>query len=347
MIRTYKFYLSKHIMLHQHVMNFFNRIEFETGDFDEAFWGDDFLDIVNRHPTILKRRGIGIYNQLRVLLQPYRSQICNIIRESNNIENICLGNFNPPKVNSTATGIWSDLRDFFISLYTQVLDGDGFRDKYNTTLREHFDDFGDLNESITKCPFCGIGELKKKENETRDQYDHFLPKSIYPFSSVNFDNLVPSCMECNSFNVKGETDTIDVSTGRLFFPYLNEHSKIIINICITKDALSLEDIIWDFTFSNSLRQNDEITSWRTIYKIDSRYQGFVQPRIEKWFRSYWNTVHGEKYQIIPLSYRDKIYFATLENDEELEIEFLRRPALIGLLRDSPMATASLEAKMYS
>jgi hypothetical protein len=202
-------------MLHQHIIEFFNRIEFETGYFDETFFGEDFLDIVNRHPTILKKRCGDIYNVFRRLSQSTRSTICEQIRRSNNIEEICKGNYTPIKLDRHVKGFRKELRKFFINLYTQVLDGKGFRVKYGTTLRHHFDDFSRANEEITKCPICGISELKKAADDIRDQYDHFLPKSLYPFSSVNFENLVLSCIECNSPQVKGDHDPISFATGKL------------------------------------------------------------------------------------------------------------------------------------
>ena len=347
MLRTYKFYLSRHIMLHQHVLNFFNRIEFETGEFSDDFFDDDFLKIVNRHPTILRKRSFNIFDKLRRLEQDERTRICNEIRLSNDIEAMCVGTHTPKKIDKKTTGLWKDLRDFFLDLYLQVLDGSGFRDEYSTTLREHFNVFSNLNKSITKCPICGIGELKKAEDECRDQYDHFFPKGFYPFSSVNFVNLVPSCKECNSFDAKGETDIVAVSSGKIFFPYNNNHAPIILAFKIIKDDIKIESIEWEMNFTNSKGENDEITSWRSIYSIDSRYEGFVKARIEKWYRHYWKTVSSTIYNRIPEDERDETYFEFLRNDEEIELDFIRLPSLTGFLRDSTMATAELQASFYS
>ncbi len=347
MIRTYKFYLSCHIMLHQHIIAFFNRIEFETGDFDDGFFEPDFLDIVRRHPQILRQRSIDIYNEVKTWSQADRSALCEQIRASNDIENICKGNYKPGIIDRKANGFWKNLRDFFLDLYSQVLDGDGFRDKYHTALREHFNGFSEANEGITKCPICGIGELKKKEDECRDQYDHFLPKALYPLSSVNFENLVPSCKECNSFDAKGEEDTIGISTGKLFFPYDIDHKGISFEFHITKDDVEIENIVWKIDFSNPDGKTDEITSWRKIYRIDSRYEGFIKARIRKWYKHYWITVNGKRYQCIPEVHRDSCYFEFLENDEEIELDFLRLPSLIGFLKESILAQAQLEASVYS
>jgi poly(3-hydroxyalkanoate) synthetase len=68
---------------------------------------------------------------------------------------------------------------------------------------------------------------------------------------------------------------------------------------IALDAPKLEDVMWQIDFYNPSGKQDEISSWRAIYSIDSRYQGFVKARIKKWFRHYWMTLNSKAYEIIP------------------------------------------------
>jgi len=334
-------------MLHQHVLQFFDRIEFETGVFNNSFFDLDFLDIVKRHPTVLRKRCKEIYDIIKTWEQQDRTDLCKLIRDSNDIPNICEGNFAPPVIDNKATGLNKLLRKFFIDLYVQVIDGEGFSDKYNTSLREHFDCFSIKNKEITLCPICGIGELKKKEDSIRDQYDHFLPKALYPFSSVNFENLVPSCRECNSFDAKGEKDTIAVSTGKLFFPFDSNHKGISVEFHISNDHIKPEKVDWRIVFTNSEGKSDEIDSWRAIYKIDNRYSGHVKGRIDKWYRFYWEYIHDSDLQHLSLADRKLCCLKALEKDESLELTFIRKPALDGFISESVMAKAEIEAKYYS
>lgn len=52
---------------------------------------------------------------------------------------------------------------------------------------------------VNTCPYCNrqytftINSKKK----VRPQFDHFLPKSIYPYFALSFYNLVPCCSICN------------------------------------------------------------------------------------------------------------------------------------------------------
>ncbi|SMP00137.1 hypothetical protein SAMN06265348_1401 [Pedobacter westerhofensis] len=227
------------------------------------------------------------------------------------------------------------------------MDGDPFKDTYHTSLREHFDSFSDKNKETTLCPICGIGELKKKEDSTRDQYDHFLPKALYPFSSVNFENLVPSCKECNSFDAKGEDDTIAVSTGKLFFPFDNLHNGISVEFHIASDHIEPEKVDWRIDFTNPDGKNDEIESWKAVYKIETRYSGHVKARINKWYRFYWEYIHDSDLQHLSEADRKLCCLKALEKDETLELSFIRKPALDGFIDESVMAKAEIEARYYS
>jgi len=145
MIKSYKFLISCHQMLHHHILAFFDRIEFETGDFKDDFFDPDFLEIVHRHPTVLRKRCRNIFEIIRHWSQPDRSALCQEIRDSNRIEDICRGHCVPTRIDNTATGVHKDIRDLFLGLYKQVLDVKGFNEKYETNLRSHFDAFSMLN----------------------------------------------------------------------------------------------------------------------------------------------------------------------------------------------------------
>jgi hypothetical protein len=333
-------------MLNDYVLNFFERIEHETGIFDNAFFDPDFYDIVRRHPKIVKQPLINIYNVLRRLKQATRSSICNQIKESNNIELVCSGGYSPVLLDNDAKGLKKMLREFFLNLYEQVLDGNAFKDKFHTTLLEHFNEFRRANKNITLCPTCGIGELKMAESKTRDQYDHFLPKSLYPFSSVNFENLILCCKECNSFDVKGDKNTIVLSTGRLFYPFDSMHKQLSVSFSIATDNTIPENIIWDINYSSPDGKIGEIQSWRTIYDIDRRYHDFAKGRIEKWYRFYWEYVNDGDMAHLSLADRKLACLKALELDEKLHLSFIRKPVIDGFLRDSVLARAQIEANIY-
>ena len=55
---------------------------------------------------------------------------------------------------------------------------------------------------VTVCPYCNRQytftiQKHNKDHGTRPQFDHFHSKDAYPFFSLSFYNLVPSCPICN------------------------------------------------------------------------------------------------------------------------------------------------------
>lgn len=349
MIRSYKYENSAiQLKLHELILSFFDRIENETGAFDDSFFSTDLLYIANRHPQILKAPCIAIYNTTRTWSQLERSNFCLQIRNSNNIESICAGSVLPKRLSRTITGLFKILRDMFLNLYKQVLDGDAFNARFNTTLRSHFDSFSKLNSDITLCPICGIGELKKHQDVTRDQYDHYLPQSLYPLSSVNFRNLVPTCKECNSLDVKAEKDIVALASNKkLFFPYDSTHKGITVSFQVTADNSKIDDITWEIIYTNPDNKVDEVISWKGIYDIDNRYQGFVKARIEKWYRHFWEYMNSSRLAVLGEANKTQAYDVFLELDEENSLNFIRRPALNGFLSGSLLAQAEIQAKYYS
>jgi len=349
MIKSYK-YLStaKQLKLQQLIMSFFDNVESQTGHFNDAFFGADLLEIVNHHPRILKAPLKAIYEDVKRLGPSERTLFFDEIKNSNEIESICQGIKTPKRLSRHVKNLHKKLRDMFLNLYKQVLDGDAFNNKYGTTLREHFDDFSKLNADITLCPICGIGELKKHLDVTRDQYDHYLPQSFYPFSAVNFENLVPGCKECNSLDVKGDKDIVALATNhKLFFPYDSLHKGIDIAVSIVTDHIDIDQITWNIVYTNPDNKTDEITSWRTIYDIDVRYRGFIGARVDKWYSHYWSFQSHGKTSSLSDSEKANVYDAFLELDEEYYINFLRRPALNAFIAGSTLAQAAIEAKLYS
>lgn len=52
---------------------------------------------------------------------------------------------------------------------------------------------------INTCPYCNrqYTFTINKRKKIRPQFDHFYPKSIYPYFALSFYNLVPCCSICN------------------------------------------------------------------------------------------------------------------------------------------------------
>jgi len=164
------------------------------------------------------------------------------------------------------------LESFFKNLYSS-----GFLDLKDTaskigSLRDYYKSFVKVNDEGI-CPFCGILPLDGEFDPTREAFDHYLPKSKYPFNSINLKNLAPSCNKCNSGN-KGDKDPLHDAVGKrrkAFYPFATVHSGIDITVSIAHknwNDLKGEDVAIDF---GPISKADEISTWKELFRVDQRY----------------------------------------------------------------------------
>jgi hypothetical protein len=142
----------------------------------------------------------------------------------------------------------------------------------------HYQAFVQTN-STGKCPFCGLNDLLGEYHSKREAYDHYLPKALYPFNSINFHNLVPTCHHCNS-SYKGSKDTAYTPKDpcgrqvrrKLFYPFASQPWHIDIKISLQPGGtgdLKSDDITLDF---GPPALAEQIETWKDVYGIEERYR---------------------------------------------------------------------------
>lgn len=300
MINTYTYKETTQCKLHEFVMAFFNRIEFETGAFSTEFYEKEFYDnLVSRHKTILGKAFKNIYSITKDWKQVKRTEYCDAIRRSNKIKEICEGTITPWKTDDIPIEVRELTKTLFVKLYENVLKGDFFTPIYGNR-KAHFQEFKQhANNGYEFCPACGIMLLHTYLDDIRDQYDHYLPKDLYPLSSVNFRNLVPVCKDCNSIEVKSNKDILSY-TGRVFFPFNEAHKTIRIDVTITKNNADISMIEWGINYSSEEGKNEEIEAWKNIYNIESRHKTHIKGSIDTWYRYYWEDFNDrDSIRVIP------------------------------------------------
>jgi hypothetical protein len=112
--------------------------------------------------------------------------------------------------------------------------------------------------------------MKNINYKGRDAYDHYLPKATYPFNSINFKNLAPTCHSCNS-SYKSVTDPLSYNT-KVFYPFSETKHKLNISISIHSrnwQALKPKDLKLEI---GPEELKDQINAWKDIYGIDERYK---------------------------------------------------------------------------
>ncbi|NUY03536.1 HNH endonuclease [Paraburkholderia youngii] len=240
----------------------------------------------------------GIYVLFSSLSAQDIGQFKRWYQGNNNIESVC--------ANDPATQVvrYSDipvthkklverLRAFFKDLYSKSLLGlAAIKDKIGD-IDDHYKTFVATNNK-KKCPFCGVNDLLGEYASKREAYDHYLPKALYPFNSINFRNLVPSCHHCNSSykTSKDPAHPIKDPAGALqrrkvFYPYAMQAQSIEISVEIARtdvDGLCPEDI--DLQFGPAAL-NEEILTWRDVYGIDERYKDkLCGPDAKDWIEQF-------------------------------------------------------------
>lgn len=172
------------------------------------------------------------------------------------------------------------LKQFYKALYTDIIYLTPITSRIGK-IDEHYRDFVKENDE-DRCPYCGIHSIKGQYVSKREAYDHFLPKDIYPFNSVNFKNLSPMCHECNSTYklakdplYLGHRDPLFDQEDRrrkAIFPFCNSAPVIEIKIEINShDIQQLNPEEMDLTFE-SVGYEEQLNVWKDIFGVEERYK---------------------------------------------------------------------------
>lgn len=161
-------------------------------------------------------------------------------------------------------------------------------DKISDKLKEEF--FKKLFDNWNYyCSYCWKSLIIHwnywKDNKFKRLYDieHFLPRSKYPYLSINLYNWLPSCMACNQ-RIKKDENPLDKITDKewIFHPYL-----------------------WFLIKSSNTNRKYEIVSDWYIFK-NEKYS-FI---LDKNNKNILNSIHWKTFQL------DKLY---LESEDTYKI----------------------------
>lgn len=225
----------------------------------------------------------AIYERFAPLSPPQIKQFKKWYWGNNDLKKICVNNPAARLVRYTDIDahypvLSEQLAAFFKDLYSQSLLGLTVLKTKIGNIDEHYTAFTRTN-SRGKCPFCGINDLLGPDHSHRDAYDHYLPKAIYPFNSINFRNLVPACHHCNS-SYKGSKDTAftpkDPCRGqtrrKLFYPFSTQPHRITLQVTLQHadyQKLTPADIGLSI---GPPELAEQIDTWKDVYGIEERYR---------------------------------------------------------------------------
>ncbi|CCH12411.1 HNH endonuclease [Stenotrophomonas muris] len=224
-----------------------------------------------------------IYGLFSALSETQITQFREWHRGNNDLERVCA---NDPVVQlARYSDIAANHKDlavqlgaFFKGLYSQSLLGLAALRAKIGDIDSHYQAFMQVNR-VGKCPFCGLNDLLGEFHSKREAYDHYLPKALYPFNSINFRNLVPSCHHCNSSYKtsknpahKFKDPTRAVERRAFFYPYRLAAQPIELQVTLLNSdiaKLTPSDISLQFGPSDVA---EEIDAWKDVYGIEERYK---------------------------------------------------------------------------
>ena len=208
-----------------------------------------------------------------------------------------------------------------------------------TQFNDHYHEIMTVNQE-DKCPFCGITDMLGVYHSKREAYDHYLPKGIYPFNSINFRNLVPACHYCNS-SYKSSKDLAftpkdpigQTHRRRVFYPYSTSGHEIEISINFKKldiDCPTSSDV--QLTFGPSAL-SEEIDTWKEVYSIEERYKAKCRSKDAKdWLEQVriFRDEHGIEPKVTLTTVQKQAKKDPMANSNFLKIAFLEGCHRIGL-----------------
>lgn len=117
-------------------------------------------------------------------------------------------------------------------------------------------------ENVTVCPYCNRQYIFTLENnKVRPQFDHYYPKSIYPYLALSIFNLIPSCSICNQAK-----STLDTYKEPILYPFEEEFGDEVRFVINSDDIKYLHGMTDDFDMGIRLEGIDS----SKVNKIDKQ-----------------------------------------------------------------------------
>ncbi|RKD90431.1 HNH endonuclease signature motif containing protein [Mangrovibacterium diazotrophicum] len=178
------------------------------------------------------------------------------------------------------SSIRDQTKELFYYLYKER-----FRKKYLNTYYPIF-----YNRHRNRyCPFCGLEKIPAANSNKKREYDHILPKSIYPFAAVNLKNLAPSCIFCNE-DAKKDKDiifstNINGAKRRRAYDYVYDGDLLVVDIRIENRTVfpnaNGENSDWILTI---LPDEDKTRTWDEVFCIKERYIEYLDQHYNDWIK---------------------------------------------------------------
>ena len=132
------------------------------------------------------------------------------------------GHLDNGKIRRLLTGNISDLRDAIVNIgpIENVAVKRKFENLYNNFCNRTLGKNWAQMLGVTVCPYCNRSYVFTLRKGTRPQYDHYFPKSKYPYLCISMYNLIPCCSVCNSLKHDKNTHKTPI-----IYPYTDSYGE--------------------------------------------------------------------------------------------------------------------------
>jgi hypothetical protein len=239
---------------------------------------DSFKELYN-HLGWLKSDVDVIYEKCKTLTTLERENIVQAFETNNSIEELCNGTIAIVELNTLPNVIQVEVKSLLESFYSRLLD----IKKVPGEKLDYYNQLVDANKYNT-CPICGLADIETTESNYIEDYDHFFPKSHYPFLAVNFGNLVPTCDKCNKKH-KGSKKPLD-KNGKAYYPFEARNNPIDVSVNIDKIDFDKDEKLIDVPTVSFTGDTDKNTTWNWLFNIEERYSAEIKRYSYSWLRDF-------------------------------------------------------------
>ncbi|MBG6233779.1 hypothetical protein IWX76_000334 [Pedobacter sp. CAN_A7] len=243
----------------------------------------DLVDNVNDE-YILKPISESFLICKNVLKKKDLKLLKSAVLNNNQIRKLCTGELNPvlyEDIINLNADLAKYLKVFCDHLYKHSINLEAFYSVYGK-VESYYRKFAGADLT---CRFCGIGNILGQFHSKRSALDHYFPKGLFPFSSVNFKNLIPICDTCNS-KYKLEQNPIRTPKKKkgkgfignekikTFYPFRRDTPDIDITISLSKTyGIGMAKSDMNITFS-CIGFDEEVRNWERLFGISENYIAF-------------------------------------------------------------------------
>jgi len=222
--------------------------------------------------TGLRDRLTNYDKAVRKLSPANRASILQAVADQNRISDLLSGRCNCATITKLPKTVRKSVKALFDYAYERLTDL-GVRDSHYRGIYDSTPDH--------VCPFCGA-EYMDAPGAPREDLDHYLAKSLYPFAAANLRNLVPMGHKCNS-SYKLAIDIMWRADGTrrvAFDPY--NHTQIVV-LLDNSDPFhgKVENTPkWEIHFAPD---TPAVSTWDEVFRIRERYcRDHLNPSFASW-----------------------------------------------------------------